>query len=365
MPSGYQNVAKQAPDGQAGAASAAMPSTRIAPALPEVDDAASYEDPYTDPAIGRLSLSRRIIRGGLVVGLIGAVGALMFAMPEDDGASSVETAATDVSPLPLATAEMLDNSSLDSVDVSLGASASLRSIGSSAFANRTGSPADTAEGFNAAVADVVDEVTAPATTTTTVWVEPPLPPESEWIDTGNGVSVPDVLLRIRFCESTNNYAAANTGSSARGAYQFLTKSWDWYGHAEITGVTQAHLASPAEQDAAALRTLQAQGTGPWAESRACWNSPDIAPNYATAAPPTSPATTVPPTDPDGEATTVPDGETTTTVDESPTTTAPETETTVEGSDTTVEETTTTTVPEEEGSGEEGGGEETTTTTAQP
>ena len=100
------------------------------------------------------------------------------------------------------------------------------------------------------------------------------------------------------------------------------------------------MATPAQQDEAALRTLQAEGTGPWSESRPCWNSPDIAPNYATAAPPSTPAptTTVPE---DGEATaTVPeDGEQTTTtvptdttVAEPATTTAPD------------EETTTTTVP---------------------
>lgn len=369
LPAGHRSITDPGLDGAVdinGGAHRAEQTTgtgRLAPTRQKVEVHSPYEDPFDEPTVGRLALSRRIMRGGLVVGLVAAVGALMFAMPEDDGAASVETAAPDAAPLPLATAEMLDNSSLDSVDVSLGASDSLRSIASSAYATRTGSPADTPDGFGAAVADVVGEATAPATTTTTVWVEPPLPPESEWANTGNGVLVPDVLLRIRFCESTNNYAAANTGSSARGAYQFLTKSWDWYGHAEITGVTQAHLATPAQQDEAALRTLQSQGTGPWAESRACWNSPDIAPNYATAAPP-APATTVPPSDDgdgDGE-TTDPDGETTTTVEGQPTTTVPdgETETTVEGeTTTTVEgETTTTTAPSE-------GGEETTTTTTQP
>lgn len=299
------------------------------------------------------------MRGGLVVGLIGAVAALMVVMPDDDGSATVETAsdAGQDSPLPLATAEMLDDNSA-SVDVSLGASDSLESIAISGYALRSGSPADTPDGFGAAVNEVLEEATAPSTTTTTVWVEPALPPESEWVDGGNGVLVPDIQLRIRFCESTNNYAAANSGSSARGAYQFLTKSWKWYGHAEITGVEQAHLATPAQQDEAALRTLQAQGTGPWAESRACWNDPNIDSSYATAPPPSQPTTTVPSTDPDGE-TTVPDGETTTTVDGAPTTTVPGTETTVEETTTTVEETTTTTAPPEEG------GEDTTPSTNQP
>ncbi|MEM9654301.1 MAG: transglycosylase family protein [Actinomycetota bacterium] len=312
-----------------------------------------YRDPYVESEGRRLPLGSRLARGGLVLGLLGAVGALMFATPDDGGGTTVQAAAAAEPAVPFATAEMLDNSSLDSVDVSLGASESLASMASAVTAGRIGTPADTASGFASAVAEVVEEATAPETTTTTVFVEPTLPPESEWIDAGNGVPIPDVLLRIRFCESTNNYLAANSYSSARGAYQFLTKSWDWYGHAEITGVTQAHLATPAQQDEAALRTLQAEGTGPWSESRACWNSPDIAPNYATAPPPTTPAPTT--TVPDGETTTIPEGETTTTAGETTTTTAPGTETTVDGGDTTVPETTTTTAAPTDG------GEETTTT----
>lgn len=91
-----------------------------------------------------------------------------------------------------------------------------------------------------------------------------------WVDAGHGVFVPPVLLSIRWCESTDNYAAANSRSSARGAYQFLTGSWDWYGHAARYGVPQAHLATPAQQDEAALITWQADGTRPWNASRHCW-----------------------------------------------------------------------------------------------
>jgi hypothetical protein len=91
-----------------------------------------------------------------------------------------------------------------------------------------------------------------------------------WIDAGHGVFVPPILLRIRFCESTDNYLAANPRSSARGAYQFLTGSWSYYGHAARYGVAQAHLATPAQQDEAALLTWQAVGTSPWNASRHCW-----------------------------------------------------------------------------------------------
>ncbi|MCP3989681.1 MAG: hypothetical protein GY724_11440 [Actinomycetia bacterium] len=99
---------------------------------------------------------------------------------------------------------------------------------------------------------------------------PPTTADNGWVDSGNGVMVPSVLLAIRFCESTDNYQAANPSSSARGAYQFLTNSWAWYGHADRYGVTQAHLATPAQQDEAALITWQKDGTTPWAASRSCW-----------------------------------------------------------------------------------------------
>ena len=89
-------------------------------------------------------------------------------------------------------------------------------------------------------------------------------------DTGNGVFVPPILLEIRWCESRNDYTAANTRSSARGAYQFLTGSWAAYGHAARYGVKQAHLATPAQQDEAALLTWQESGTRPWNASRHCW-----------------------------------------------------------------------------------------------
>lgn len=329
-------------------------------------------DPYAAAEIGTLSRGKRLTRGLLVVALIAAAGALMFATPDGTGGTSVEAAGAEEPAAPSATAEMLQNARSGAVDMSLGPSESLESMASAADALRSGTPADSSSGFDAVVTEIVGQATAPATTTTTVFVEPELPPASEWVDGGNGVLVPDILLRIRFCESTNNYLAANSYSSARGAYQFLTGSWDWYGHAAITGVTQAHLATPAQQDEAAVRTLQAEGTGPWAESRPCWNDPNIASSYATAAPPATippapeqePETepepdteTDPETDPDSgqPEPTVPEGqETTTTVGDTPTTTVPETETTVETPDTTEAETTSTTASPAEEQGDDDG-----------
>ena len=106
--------------------------------------------------------------------------------------------------------------------------------------------------------------TAPESTTTTASAD-------GWVDTGNGVLVPPVLLAIRWCESRDDYQAANPSSSARGAYQFLTGSWAAYGHADRYGVNQAHLASKVQQDEAALLTWQRDGTRPWNASRTCWS----------------------------------------------------------------------------------------------
>ncbi len=92
-----------------------------------------------------------------------------------------------------------------------------------------------------------------------------------WVDAGHGVFVPPILLEIRFCESRGDYKAANTRSSARGGYQFLSGSWRAYGHAARYGVSTADKATPAQQDEAALITWQADGTRPWNASRHCWN----------------------------------------------------------------------------------------------
>lgn len=113
------------------------------------------------------------------------------------------------------------------------------------------------------------ETTEPPTTTTTE-----APPSNDhpdgYVDAGHGVFVPPILIEIRRCESTHNYQAANPSSSARGAYQFLKSSWAAYGHADRYGVTEAHLASNAQQDEAALLTWQRDGTRPWNASRSCW-----------------------------------------------------------------------------------------------
>ena len=96
------------------------------------------------------------------------------------------------------------------------------------------------------------------------------PAPAGWADAGHGVHLPPILLDIRWCESRDDYTAANAQSSARGAFQFLRGSWEWYGHADRYGVPTADLATPAQQDEAALLTWQQDGTSPWNASRGCW-----------------------------------------------------------------------------------------------
>lgn len=215
-------------------------------------------------------------------------------------------------------------------------------VGGGAARNRSRSMGDEAD-RDEADRDEADDAEATTTSvrrpTTTVsrLVDPPVEPESEWKDAGHGVRIPDVLFRIRFCESTNNYKAAHTYSTASGAYQFLTGSWKAYGHAGRYGTTRAAAATNAQQDEAALLTWRKDGTRPWLASRHCWANPAIRSNYATARPRVNTTTTAPSTTAE-TATTVP-------------TTVPSTETTAPttASSTTAPPTTATTVPAGESS----------------
>lgn len=85
-----------------------------------------------------------------------------------------------------------------------------------------------------------------------------------WVDLGHGVYGPAVLLDIRMCESRDDYQAKNPRSSAAGAYQFLTSTWRW-----VTGRSDTALnATPAEQDAAAVRLATMPGGG--FQHWVCW-----------------------------------------------------------------------------------------------
>lgn len=77
--------------------------------------------------------------------------------------------------------------------------------------------------------------------------------------------LPPIMLRIRWCESRNNYTAENRRSTASGAWQFLDSSW-----ARYAGYERAMYAPPEVQDQKALNVYNAVGTRPWNASRSCW-----------------------------------------------------------------------------------------------
>jgi hypothetical protein len=74
-----------------------------------------------------------------------------------------------------------------------------------------------------------------------------------------------VLLRIRHCESHDNYRAQNRHSSASGAWQIIDGTWNGY-----RGYTRAVHAPRRIQDAKALALYADRGTQPWNASRRCW-----------------------------------------------------------------------------------------------
>ena len=75
----------------------------------------------------------------------------------------------------------------------------------------------------------------------------------------------DELLRLRMCESTDNYQAVSPSGTYRGAYQFSQATWDWvagFADPSLVGVDPA-AAAPADQDAQALALFDRPGASPW------------------------------------------------------------------------------------------------------
>lgn len=78
--------------------------------------------------------------------------------------------------------------------------------------------------------------------------------------------LPPVLLRIRWCESRDDYQAENRHSSASGAFQVLNGTW-----ANYDGYARAKYAPRHVQDRQALKLFRKSGTRPWNASRRCWS----------------------------------------------------------------------------------------------
>lgn len=77
------------------------------------------------------------------------------------------------------------------------------------------------------------------------------------------------LEAIKQCESGGNYQAQNPTSSASGAYQFLTSTWQSLDAS--AGYATAASAPESVQDAAAVELYNAAGTTPWNASASCWS----------------------------------------------------------------------------------------------
>lgn len=77
--------------------------------------------------------------------------------------------------------------------------------------------------------------------------------------------LPDILIKIRYCESKDDYTAQNSRSTASGAFQFIDGTWNNYG-----GYAKAKLAPAFIQDEYAFLTYQKEGTKPWNASKHCW-----------------------------------------------------------------------------------------------
>lgn len=110
----------------------------------------------------------------------------------------------------------------------------------------------------------------PTTTSTTSVVTTPPKPSRGVQRTQTQSSGIQVLERIKKCESKGDYRARNPRSTASGAYQYLDSTWRAYGYAKRYGVSRAYLATPAQQEEAAVDTYRRNGTRDWAASRGCW-----------------------------------------------------------------------------------------------
>lgn len=85
----------------------------------------------------------------------------------------------------------------------------------------------------------------------------PTKPATAAPDHGQAAPTPENWLKLKYCESGNNYANKRN-PSYRGAYQFSFSTWGNYG-----GYHDPADAPPAVQDAKAQATFNSSGWRPW------------------------------------------------------------------------------------------------------
>ncbi len=84
--------------------------------------------------------------------------------------------------------------------------------------------------------------------------------------------IPALLQRIMKCESQGNTLARNKTSSAKGLYQFLDGSWNYYG-TKLWGdkLKEKDVFNSEDSTELALYVYKLNGTKDWNASKACWN----------------------------------------------------------------------------------------------
>lgn len=78
------------------------------------------------------------------------------------------------------------------------------------------------------------------------------------------------LARIAACESQGNLYAKNPHSTAKGKYQFLDGSWQYYGKKLWGSTAGKSVWSEKDQDELARYVVTVDGYRPWAASKNCW-----------------------------------------------------------------------------------------------
>jgi hypothetical protein len=86
------------------------------------------------------------------------------------------------------------------------------------------------------------------------------------------IVLPTVLANIAKCESQNKAWAKNASSTASGRFQFIKKSWNYYGY-ELWGsdLVNKNVFDFDDNTELALYVYKRNGTRDWLASKHCWS----------------------------------------------------------------------------------------------
>lgn len=125
-----------------------------------------------------------------------------------------------------------------------------------------------ASGFQLGKAAPRDTEAAQSAQPPVVAVPLPATPTRGPAGTGDGTpaGLSALQLKIRWCESRDNYQAQNSASTASGAWEFLDSTW--HSNSHLPGHARDY--PQAVQDRVFLLVFAEQGTRPWVSSESCW-----------------------------------------------------------------------------------------------